>query len=592
MRDDVRKILLKADKPARYTGGEFNTPPAKSDPELRYLLCFPDVYEVGMSNLGIRILYDILNARSDTECHNCFAPWPDMGDLLREHNIPLHSTESGMPMCEYDIVGFSLQYELSYTNVLYMLDLGRVKPLRAERGEQDPVVMAGGPCTVNPAPMSDFIDLFSIGDGEEALDRIAAAFTANKRAGGTRADFLRAAAGIPGVYVPGISEGVTRAAIASLETAHCPVKPKIPNLEAVHNRAVIELFRGCTRGCRFCQAGMIYRPIRERTPDTVVRLAEQLIDNCGYDEITLSSLSTCDYPHLRELLEKLKPLCDSRRVSISLPSTRVDSFEAEYVTSTRISSLTFAPEAGTQRLRDVINKNVTEADVLSALTAAFRKGYSSVKLYFMLGLPTETMEDVAGIAELCAKIQALYRAEKRSAKPLALSVSTSTFVPKPFTPFQWERQFTEAEITERQTYLKDRLRGMRVKYSYHDIHASRLEAAFSRGDARLGRVLTAAYARGCMFDGWTERLDADKWYTAFADAGVAIDDYTRERAETETLPWGMVNAGISEKFLLSERHRAYRGETTPDCRSGCHNCGVAAAQPEAFAAACTQGRQK
>lgn len=586
MRPDVEKILLRADKPARYTGGEWNTPPKKDNPTLKYLLCLPDVYEVAMSNLGIKILYDILNARLDTECHNCFAPWPDMGQLLTDNGIPLYSLESGEPMSAYGIVGFSLQYELSYSNVIYMLRLGGVAPERDKRGEDDPVVMAGGPCTVNPAPMSDIVDLFSIGDGEEALDRIAAAYTETKRAGGTKRDFLVKAATIPGVYVPGVSTSVTRAVIDSLETAHCPTRPKIPNTEAVHNRAVIELFRGCTRGCRFCQAGMIYRPVRERTPDTVVRLAEQLIDNCGYDEISLSSLSTCDYPRLRELLEKLKPLCDARHVSLSLPSTRVDSFEAEYVMQSRLSSITFAPEAGTQRLRDVINKNVTEEDIFSSLKAAFNRGYSSVKLYFMLGLPTETMEDVAGIAALCERIVAMYRTEKRSAKPLSLSVSTSTFIPKPFTPFQWERQFGADEIAERQTFLKDKLRRLRVKYSYHDIRASRLEAAFSRGDARLGQVLLAAADRGCVFDGWTEIFDADKWDEAFAACGVTIDEYTREHAETEILPWDMVNAGVSKAFLLHERHKAYAGATTDDCRKGCHGCGLAAAAPGAFRAAC------
>lgn len=586
IRDDVKRLLPYAEKPARYTGGELNTPPPKDRPLLKYLLCLPDVYEVAMSNLGIRILYDILNMRPDTECHNCFAPWPDMGRLLKDNGIPLYALEDGSPMKAHDIVGFSLQYELSYSNVVYMLRLGQVPVLRADRSEADPVVMAGGPCTVNPAPMSDIVDLFSIGDGEETLDRIAGVFVENKRAGGGKRDFLAKAAGIPGVYVPGISARAERAVIPSLEDAHCPVRPKIANIEAVHNRAVIELFRGCTRGCRFCQAGMIYRPVRERSPDTVVRLAEQLIDNCGYDEISLSSLSTCDYPRLKELLEKLKPLCDARHVAISLPSTRVDSFEAEYVANSRISSITFAPEAGTQRLRDVINKNVTEDDIFGSLKTAFNKGYASVKLYFMLGLPTETMEDVAGIADLCARISAMYRTERRSARPLSLGVSTSTFVPKPFTPFQWERQYSEAEITERQNYLKDRLRALKVKYSYHDIRASRLEAAFSRGDERLGQVLIKACDAGCRFDGWTEWFDADAWEEAFAACNVPIDDYTRARDTDEPLPWEVVDAGVTRDFLLAERRRAYEGATTPDCRGGCRGCGLAKTHPEAFRAAC------
>lgn len=591
MRDDIKRILLKADKPARYTGEEFNTPVIKRDAQLKYLLCFPDVYEVAMSNLGIRILYDILNARPDTACENCFAPWPDMAALLRENDIPLFSLETQRPMRDYGIIGFSLQYEMCYTNILYMLSLGKVETEAAKRGEDDPVIMAGGPCVVNPAPLERFVDLFSIGDGEKALNDIAAVYVRNKKAGGSRSDFLRAAAEVEGVYVPGVSvTPVRRAVIPSLENAYCPTKGKISNLEAVHNRAVIELFRGCTRGCRFCQAGIIYRPVRERSPETVVRYAEDLIDNQGYDELSLSSLSTCDYPVLRDLLERLKPLCDSRHVSISLPSTRVDSFEAAFVADSRISSITFAPEAGTQRLRDVINKNVTEEDIFRSCGYAFAKGYASVKLYFMLGLPTETMEDVEGIALLTQKIKTLYKEKASSRKPLSLSVSTATFVPKPFTPFQWERQFSAEEIAARQELLRDRFRKQRVKYSYHDIDTSQMEAAFARGDKHMGDVLYEAFRLGCVFDGWTEMFDKDKWRQAFVNAGAALEDYTRAFDVKEPLAWETVDVGVDKEFFLKERQKAYRAETTADCRGECHNCGIAKAFPEAFRSACGRGK--
>lgn len=593
MREEIKRLLLKADKPARYTGGEFNTPDIREDAPLQYLLCFPDVYEVAMSNLGIRILYDILNARADTSCENCFAPWPDMGALLEAENMPLFSLETQRPMSAYGIVGFSLQYEMCYSNILYMLALGQIPFRSADRKEADPVIMAGGPCVVNPAPLEPFVDLFSVGDGEHALDEIVAVYVANKRAGGSKRDFLVAAARIEGVYVPGISAlPVKRAVIPSLDDAHCPTKGKIANLEAVHNRSVIEIFRGCTRGCRFCQAGIIYRPVRERTPQTILRCAKEMIDNQGYDEISLSSLSTCDYSDLRGLLTLLKPLCDERHVAISLPSTRVDSFEADYVADARKSSITFAPEAGTQRLRDVINKNVTEEDILRSCKYAFEKGYSSVKLYFMLGLPTETMDDVAGIVDLTAKIKKIYKAVSTAGRALALGVSTSTFVPKPFTPFQWERQFTREEIAERQTFLKEQLRAQRVKYSYHDIDTSQLEAAFARGDRRLADVLECAYRAGCKFDGWTELLDVDRWRAAFESCGVALSDYTREFSEDEVLPWEVIDVGVSKAFLLSERKRAHAGMTTGDCRGDCRQCGIASAYPQAFTAACAKTQRR
>lgn len=591
--EKLHKILKRVDKPSRYCGGELNTPQIKENAGLNFLMCFPDVYEVALSNLGIKILYGILNNRQDTACETAYAPWADMAAVLREMDEPLFSNETKRPMNSFDIIGFSMQYEMSYTTVLYMLDLGKVEMLRNRRGEGDPIVMAGGPCVVNPEPLSDFIDLFSIGDGEETLDRLAQLFNENKSQGGSRADFLKKAAKIDGVYVPAVGkEDVQRAVISDLDGAYFPTSPQVPNIEAVHNRAVLEIFRGCTRGCRFCQAGMIYRPVRERSVDTLYKYAEQLIDNCGFEEISLSSLSTCDYPDLKPLLKKLKPLTDSRHVTIALPSTRVDSFEAEFVEQSRKGSLTFAPEAGTQRLRDVINKNVTEQDIFSCMRYAFTKGYSSVKLYFMIGLPTETDEDLLGIAQIAAQIKRIYRECATSKKQLNLSVSTSTFVPKPFTPFQWERQIDREEILYKQELLKRELARVKVHYSYHDCATSVLEGVFARGDASLGKVMLAAYRSGCVFDGWSELFDNQKWEAAFQQCGVDKKNFTREYEEDEILPWDFVDVGISKDFLLSERHKSRMAETTPDCRGNCRKCGLQVSRKDAFKNSCAKHARK
>ena len=589
MTEEIKDLLLCVDKPARYCGGEFNTPAMKESADLRFLMCFPDVYEVAHSNLGIKILYYMLNNRPDVSCETCYTPWTDMIEALRKRKMPLFSQETHTPVCAFDAIGFSLQYEMSYTNLLCMLDLAGIPLLASERGEEMPIVVAGGPCTVNPMPLVKTIDVFSIGDGEEAIGALATTLIACKKQKKTRRETLCEIAKIDGMFVPQQPQSrVRRAVIDSLEGAFFPTKVQIPNIEAVFTRAVLEIFRGCTRGCRFCQAGMIYRPVRERTVQTLATYTRALIENNGFDELTLSSLSTCDYPQLRELLKEIKPFCDERHVNISLPSTRVDSFEAEYVASARLSSLTFAPEAGTQRLRDVINKNVTESDILTSCRYAFEKGYHAVKLYFMIGLPTETDDDLLGIADLVKKIKACYKQCAVSRKPLSLVVSTSTFVPKPFTPFQWEEQISLTEIERRQGILKAALRPLGVKYSYHDGKTSRLEATLARGDERMNDVLLAAYKSGCVFDSWTDQFDYDKWTAAFKACGCSEDDYCGAWPLDTPLPWERIETGISRAFLLREREKAYKGELTHDCRKGCNGCGIAAEYPEAYKENCAR----
>ncbi len=577
MNEKIKSILLKVDKPSRYCGGEFNTPLIKKDAPLKFLMCFPDVYEVAHSNLGIKILYGILNNRPDTACESCYTPWVDMGQTLKNEGTELFSIETNSPVKSFDIVGFSLQYELSYTNVLYMLDLSGIPLYSASRSESDPVIIGGGPCAINPEPVAEFFDLFCIGDGEEVTEKICDLYLENKKNGGTRTGFLKAAAQLDGVYVPLFKKKeVRRAILKNLDKAYYPTKVQIPNTEAVHNRAVLEIFRGCTRGCRFCQAGMIYRPVRERKVDTLVKYAGELIKNNGFEEISFSSLSTCDYPYLKELLTAVKPLTDKAKVNISLPSTRVDSFEADFVDSARKSSLTFAPEAGTQRLRDVINKNVTEEDILNSCKSAFEKGYSSIKLYFMIGLPTETQEDLEGIIDLASKIKRQYKQYSSVKKPLALSVSTSTFVPKPFTPFQWERQISLEEIAAAQSFLREKLRALSVKYNWHDAKTSRIETTFARGGRELAKVIETAYKSGCVFDGWSEFFSYDKWVSAFESQGIDINEYTCGQNIDKELPWSFINAGVSLDFLKKELQNALAGKTTPDCRGGCKNCGITA----------------
>lgn len=595
-------ILSRVAKPARYTGQEWNS--VKKDPAAvaaTVALAFPDVYEVGMSHLGLKILYHVLNRRDDVAAERVYAPWPDMEAEMRTGGLPLYTLESYRPVAEFDLVGFTLQYELSYTNILNMLDLAGIPLMSGERGDNHPFIIAGGPCAFNAEPLADFIDFFVLGEAEEAVDEVAAALVAWKKAGkpGGRQGFLTRVAAIAGVYVPAFysvtydADGTLAAAtptqpaaaariekriIADLEKAPYPTSPVVPFLEIVHDRIMLELFRGCTRGCRFCQAGTLYRPVRERRPETLVRLAQELVDSTGYGEISLTSLSSADYSCLHDLVVKLLDRFKDQGVSVSLPSLRIDSFSiqlAQEIQKVRKSGLTFAPEAGTQRLRDVINKGVSEQDLEEAVGAAFRAGWSGVKLYFMIGLPTETDEDIVGIAALARKVQAIFReiTGKRGAK---ISVSVSSFVPKAHTPFQWYGQNSIAELERKQQLLRSQFKDRSISLSWHDAQVSYLEAVFARGDRRLGRVLLAAWRQGAKFDGWSEFFKFAIWQDAFASEGIDPDFYAaRERPQDEPLPWDHLGAGVDKEFLASEYRQAMAGEVTADCRRGeCRGCGV------------------
>lgn len=601
--EKIEAMLEKVQKPTRYTGGEMNTTVKPWDAaELHYGFCFPDTYEVGMSHLGMKIIVGLANAQPYALCERFFMPWIDMKALMEQEGVPLFSMESRTPLSEFDMIGFTLQYEMSYTNILAMMKLGNVPLNREKRGVDDPIVVAGGPCAFNPEPLADFIDAFMIGDGEESTLEVMEVIRAWKKSGAPRIECMKKLAQIRSVYVPALydvtyhedgtiasftpncpeaPERVMKAIVTDLDSAYFPTDIPVPYTEIVHDRIMLEIMRGCTRGCRFCEAGMLYRPVRERSKEKLVELARALEANTGYEEISLSSLSSGDYTCLADLIRQLLKDFKEQHVSISLPSLRLDSVLKESLEETQKehkTSLTFAPEAGTQRLRDVINKGVTEEDLMGKVNDAFNGGWNSVKLYFMIGLPTETFEDLDGMVDLARKVSKAYfmvPKEKR-AKGLRIVVSASSFVPKPFTPFQWEPQDNNDLIKEKQQYLRRNLQGVKgVNFNYHEPELSYLEACFSRGDRRLGKVLQSAFEKGCIMDGWSDIFSFEKWMEAFRDCGVDPDWYAyRRRGKDEILPWDFVESGITKRFLWHEWEKAQRAETTKDCRQGCNGCGL------------------
>ena len=601
MRKDIEKILQYVQKPARYCGGELNSVIKDADKvDIRYAFCFPDLYEIGMSHLGMKILYSLVNSLDYAWCERVFAPDSDMEAQMRENGVKLFALESEDDIKDFDIIGFTLMYELSYTNVLNMLDLAGIPLLASERDSLQPIICCGGPCACNPEPLADFVDLVFLGDGEESTVEVLELLRECKKSGASKQEFLLKVMNIRGVYVPsfykdsynpdgtlnellplnGAPQKIKKSVVADMNECFYPDNFVVPFINIVHDRAVEEIFRGCIRGCRFCQAGFTYRPIREKSVETINAQARQLIKSTGYDELSLCSLSTSDHSCVNEMLSSLIDWTVKDRVSLSLPSLRVDNFSDELVeklNKVRRSGLTFAPEAGTQRLRDVINKNVTEEEVLSTCLKAFDNGWTSVKLYFMMGLPTETMEDIEGIADLAMQVvHAFYKNPNRQkGTGVQVSVSCASFIPKPFTPFQWEAEDSMESLKAKQKHLLESIPSKKVRVSYHETPTSLLEGVLARGDRRCGKALMRAHELGCRLDGWGEYFSEEKWKQAFDDTDVDPEFYAyRKREDDEILPWDHIDCCISKEFLAEEKERAYRAETTPDCRAGCNGCGI------------------
>ncbi|MEE1250149.1 MAG: TIGR03960 family B12-binding radical SAM protein [Lachnospiraceae bacterium] len=600
------EILLTIDKPARYIGNELNM--VKKNPkdvEIRFAMCFPDVYEIGMSHLGMQILYDMFNKRDDIYCERVFSPWPDLHKIMKEQKIPLFALESQEPLKKFDFIGITIQYEMCYTNILQILDLAQIPLFAKDRTKEDPIIIGGGPCTYNPEPLADFFDLFYIGEGENQYDKLFALYKEAKKKEWTREEFLRKAAQIPGIYVPSLYEvtykedgtilemkpkyedvplKVEKQVVMDLTDSPYPEKPIVPFIKATQDRVVLEIQRGCIRGCRFCQAGMIYRPNREKNIEVLKKHAYEMLKNTGHEEISLSSLSSSDYSELEELVNFLIDNFKEKGVNISLPSLRIDAFSLDVmgkVQDIRKSSLTFAPEAGSQRLRDVINKGLTEDVILNGAGMAFEGGWQKVKLYFMLGLPTETTEDMRAIAELANKIAVRYYEipkEQRNGK-CQITISTSFFVPKPFTPFQWARMYDKDNYLGRaktvNDAVKEQLNRKSIKYNWHEADVTVLEGIFARGDRRIGQALVRAYEKGCIFDAWSEFFDNSKWLETFEELGIDTDFYTmRERDREEVFPWDFIDAGVTKEFLLRQWDIAHEETVTPNCRMKCAGCGA------------------